>query len=536
MSKIGLQSQNGTIPDFGKVIAKQPIAWLLLGNAVNLGIAQAIRAASPSTLILLRTGGDWAYKDDAWNQAYLDHALQVAAQFQAAGLCDFLLPPNEPVISNDVEARQLNDRQVWYAGNLKARGFRTGAYCFSVGNPQYALWQYLQDGIRACDGWLFLHQYDVGAAHPEIYADTSLRHRNVKPLIAPDIDLKIGITECLIDLNTRGDLYGHGGGYRALPDNGHLIEDYTAHLSWWDSELAKDAYVKFATVFGYSMLEPWVGLGFDVANDDGDRQTFINWLQPGTATIPPPVDPPPTGGSMTTAEKRSADGFVAAQVAYNKDAAIFKYAQAQGLGYPVTNEYEATYDAAVWVNQGYADAIVGCVKGDWGNVKAFDWLTGAPYVPPTTPPVQPPTNPQICPAVIAANGAVCELISPPRKYVLAGASVKQGVSAFCVVTVIGRHGVPAVGVRVVNIFKDSTNGEVVQTDGSGAARFQFGASSASSVAGQGPFTFAVSLDGWKDTDAQPPVLHAGTIISDLVHSVSDWEGQHTEWAIQFVEV
>ena len=153
---------------------------------------------------------------------------------------------------------------------------------------------------------------------------------------------------------------------------------------------------------------------------------------------------------------------------------------------------------------------------------------------PGVPPVQTASNPHTCPPVIAANGAVCELITPPRQYVLKGATVRQGVSAFCVVTVIDKFGAPVIGARVVNIFKDSTNGEMIQTDGNGNARFQFGASSASSVPGGGPFTFAVSLDGFKTQD--PPTLHAGTIISDLVHSVSDWQATHTEWSLQFVEV
>src|SRR5207244_4307741 len=120
-----------------------------------------------------------------------------------------------------------------------------------------------------------------GTARPNLYADTSLRHRKVRPLIAPDIDLKVAITECLIDLSTKIEVYGHGGGYRTLPDNGRLIQDYLDHLSWYDSELAKDPYVKFANIFGCGMEEPWVSRGFDVLAVDTDADAFTNWLQAG---------------------------------------------------------------------------------------------------------------------------------------------------------------------------------------------------------------------------------------------------------------
>lgn len=206
MSRIGVSSQSGIIQDASKLLAKGLIAWLLLGNALSLDFARKIRAESPQTTILLRTGNDWAYKDQSFNHNYRDIALRVAEPFQKEGLCDFLLPPNEPVITNDVEARQLNDAQVWLAGEYKAHGYRTGAYNFSVGNPDTSLWPYLIPGIRACDGWLFLHEYDLGATHSEYYVWTSLRHRSVFPLIPSDVNLKIGITECLDDLGTERHL------------------------------------------------------------------------------------------------------------------------------------------------------------------------------------------------------------------------------------------------------------------------------------------------------------------------------------------
>lgn len=455
MSLIGLSSQNGTINDFPRVVAKKPIAWLLLGNAVGLQLARDIRAASPLTQILLRTGGDWAYKDDAWNQAYLDHALAVAEPFQREGLCDSLTPPNEPVVQDAESAKILNDRQVWYAGELRKRGYATGAYNFSVGNPDYPLWPHLQDGIRACGGWLFLHQYDVGAAHPEIYADTSLRHRKVLPLLAPDVRamLKIGFTECLIDLNTRGEIYGHGGGFGALPDNGHLIEDYCAHLDWWDAELAKDTYVKFATIFGYSMLEPWVdSLKFDVARVDTERAYFVNWLKGGAMSPIPPTLPPagvPTAAQIVDAAWHSIGRDMNANgIDYNPDAAFVKTAIALAPDTAPVGK-ETDFFSGAWRLQCFDKFILACKIGDWGNIKPYNRLTGAPWTASQPPTTTPPT------------GATRLTVIPPQP--LSDESTEMVNTGFIVVPYVPKAGEEFYGLIQCDNFKFGVGTEAVVT-------------------------------------------------------------------------
>ena len=42
MSKIGFQSQAGTIPDFPLAVNKHPISVKFIGNALNIGLAQFV--------------------------------------------------------------------------------------------------------------------------------------------------------------------------------------------------------------------------------------------------------------------------------------------------------------------------------------------------------------------------------------------------------------------------------------------------------------------------------------------------------------
>lgn len=514
----------------------RPPIWKLYGNAFDVSAAQAVKDSGAFLVAREVRGDQFDPAEDipaavARAMRYAELVISRAGPFM--GLVDAWEFYNEPVINISFSdgtpnyaasltaARSLNAAQVAFSNKLHAAGLKVVAYNLARGNPFYGVFPELADGLAASDYGGF-HAY--GAPLYETDAENqSLRYRRLYASLLSNARKPIIFTEHGTDFN--------GGGFR-LPANNLTTAQFFQSMDWWLTQLAADASFVFGAVGFVVGADSGRWQTFEIAEDDSLPlfATLCKKEYQGGSTPPPNPEPEPP--SMTTAEKRSADAFNAADVRYNKDAALFKYAQAHNLGYPVTNEYDGTYDGEAWVNQGYADAIVSCRKSNFSEVFAFDWLTGLPYVPPSNG----GGNPQNCPAVIGANGAVCELINPHRQFVLAGASVKQGVSAFAVVTVIGKNGVPVVGARVINIWKDSTNGEMVFTDGSGVARFQFGASSASSVPGGGPFTFAVSLDGFKDTEAQPPVLHQGTIISDLVHSVSDWNSEHTEWSIQFVEV
>ncbi len=53
----------------------------------------------------------------------------------------------------------------------------------------------------------------------------------------------------------------------------------------------------------------------------------------------------------------------------NTSAALYRFAQAQNLGYPQTDEFEFTYGSDTYVGQVYNLGIVYVKKGDWGNIK-----------------------------------------------------------------------------------------------------------------------------------------------------------------------
>jgi len=110
--------------------------------------------------------------------------------------------------------------------------------------------------------------------------------------------------------------------------------------------------------------------------------------------------------------------------------------------------------------------------------------------------------------------------------------LRPSVGAFCRVTVIGLGGVPVEGAKVVNLFPDG-NGEVLLTDGSGSVQANFGASSAFSIPGRGPFTFFIADEAVKDWNSKQ--VRWGRVLSDRVWSLGDWQGEHSEIYLQFVE-
>ena len=110
--------------------------------------------------------------------------------------------------------------------------------------------------------------------------------------------------------------------------------------------------------------------------------------------------------------------------------------------------------------------------------------------------------------------------------------LRPSVGAFCRVTVIGAGGVPVEGAKVVNLFPDG-NGEVLLSDGSGSVQANFGASSAFSIPGRGPFTFFIADQAVKDFDSKQ--VRWGRILSDQVRSLGDWQGEHSEIYLQFVQ-
>jgi hypothetical protein len=160
-----------------------------------------------------------------------------------------------------------------------------------------------------------------------------------------------------------------------------------------------------------------------------------------------------------------------------------------------------------------------------------------PVPPPAAGPPGDTMTPYSFPQNLTDIGAMGEEGTPMAGlpfYRLTGSAVRRGVSAFLVVTVLGPTGVPLTGVTVVNMFPDG-NGEIVQTDGSGVARFQFGASSAFTTPGTGPFRVLLADEATKDDTAIPKKVTFKNKLSDAVRSLGDFQAVHTEIYLQFTQ-
>ena len=169
--KIGVQIQSGTPADYEPLLRLKPRTVKLLGNALNVGMAQSIRDLSPETIVVLRfAGGDQDYHKSA--SVYADECLRVFAPFQQRGLVDYVEHINEPAFRDKLDAaKSIEDAEAMshhaagFARQMHAYGYRTIAYNFSVGVPalevfdgaDLAVWQYLVDGLHANDA-LGLHE------------------------------------------------------------------------------------------------------------------------------------------------------------------------------------------------------------------------------------------------------------------------------------------------------------------------------------------------------------------------------------------
>lgn len=91
---------------------------------------------------------------------------------------------------------------------------------------------------------------------------------------------------------------------------------------------------------------------------------IVTWQKTlaGTPTIPP---------ATTLAQSAVAAAQQYKWMPINTGGALYQFARQQNLGYPQTDEFEFTFNNAVYVGQVYNLGIVYVRKGDWGNCQ---WL------------------------------------------------------------------------------------------------------------------------------------------------------------------
>lgn len=471
MSKLGVQSQSGIIQDASKLLAKHPIAYKLHGNALGLDFARAIKSASPSTLIILRAQSDnWAL-DPTFTNSYIDRATKAADPFLKEGLCDLLESPNEPIVRNDSDAKLLNELQVTVAHAYYSRGFTPLGFQFSVGNPDYPFWAYLNDGLLACNGWLGLHQYGAPTLQSNA-ADLSLRHRKVYPLLTPEARalLKVVVTECGLDfgIGRPTDGFPTSGGYRAMPqindDEDYWIKSLTSQLAWWDSELAKDPYVIATTLYGYAMEHPWET--FDVSAIDTDRLFFVNQYQGGTAVIPPYVPPVSTSPSPSPSSPPEPDVITPAQTVATVPFLVKRAIQLD-LGPSIYGQYDAFGDDGKYLAWIFQRGGVIVKEGDYASLdhaKLFNPQTGEPMSEPLpwpcgSTPVPPPPTKRITTADLPPEfGIVVQSYSPKvgeKFFGLVGAGNFKsgpGVGTQTLLMAVNEQGSPVIGYSLTHAW------------------------------------------------------------------------------------
>ena len=444
--KLGGQTQAspGSLEAF--VRDTRPAVWKLLGTALDVGVARAIKTASPQTFLIGRVAARLDEGFDRPREQALAFASAALQQFEPfRGLLDAVEGINEPIVKDAATAQRLNEWQVVYSQQMNTHGWPVVAYNFNTGGPEVfnsrgeidpsgGMWQYLHDGLRASQ-YLGLHEYGA----PTMLASgnyLTLRYRAVWYVLPPKVRRPILITECGLDFGLVGR---SPSGFQA---NGVSPQAYMQQLAAYNAQLEKDTYVAGATVFLFgSGAAQWDS--FDLAAA-GASPAFAALLKSSAPVRVPPPQPDPPGDTMTP------------------------YSFPQNL------------------------TDIGAM-GDEGAP-----INGLPF------------------------------------YRLTGAAVRRGVNAFLVVTVLGQSGTPLTGITVINLFPDG-NGEIVQTDGSGVARFQFAASSAFTTPGTGPFTALVVDHATKDDTSVPKKVTYNKKLSDTVRSLGDFQAEHTEIYLQFTE-
>ena len=221
----------------------------------------AVKAASPNTVFVGRLYQEF---EPDFNNAALD---PIAAAQQH---CDLVLPwaermgetysfwqgVNEPVINSPEAMQRYADFDAERVRVMDSHGYQAVVGSFSVGNPDFPLWNDYLPAIEAAHqyhGALALHEYAWPTLDNE-WAWYLLRHRKVYEgapsrgwdgLPAYLKNLPLLVTECgldgLIEL-------GHPPrGWRVLYEQDP--DQYLQQLAWYDEELLKDPYVAGAAIY-----------------------------------------------------------------------------------------------------------------------------------------------------------------------------------------------------------------------------------------------------------------------------------------------
>lgn len=349
----------------GYVSASLPRIVLSMDH--NPEVWREVKRISPNTFILGRH-----YLDDG-EQLYFDQPELRAQQFferlradaeRMRGIYDAWMGYNETVIKDAPEARRLSRFYARWGDLMREQGLRSAAYSFSTGNPAAGfpdpngngdepnLWQYLDEGLCHCD-YLSLHEYSAPNLH-NLEGYLCLRYRRVYELLPAAAIKPLLLSECGIDGGVLGSATAQRGWSFFTSEEGYLSE-----LQWYDEELQKDDYVFGATIFS---MNAW-GIGDSFAIKDALKiRDYI-----GAGGSPPPIFPPP----LSLEDTILAEAESVPWMPVNNQAALWRFAKAQGLQDQQTDELHVTYDGTEYIVQVFNLGVVYCRVGDWGNIKVI---------------------------------------------------------------------------------------------------------------------------------------------------------------------
>ena len=490
MSITGGQSQefNGIPQMLGRT---KPRVWKMIDADANT--IQQSHAASPDTLIVYRH-----YTGSPKYNSVIDPAAlgtQYARDLRAAmgnGWFDGIIgeAENEPVVFSLADAQKLNLFTMAFIQECLAQRIIPCIFNFSEGHPEvfvlnsdYVIDPYLFNAlvpsfryVRDANGYYGRHEYSC----PVMQSDYSDAHglgyrtgRHKADLLALPVecrDVPILVTESGVDWV----IVGQAGGFW---HNGGTIMPFIEQLKWYESICAPN--VRGNIVFGHQMFKPkWEE--YDTARTLASAQLFEDFINGGASSIPP-------GGTVTATERYNA-AWHSIGIVPNPDAALYKYALSHGLGKPEGNEYPYTSsDGKQYIGQGYNLAFVQCIVGDYGNIHAYDWLTGELYVP-VAPPVVPPSATRLTTllASYAPLHFIINLFAAQTGQQFFGLIAVTDppvidISARFVFQVSDLNGQPKPGAACYHLFGNSF--ECFKTDGFGLASFNLGSGSGYSATG-----------------------------------------------------
>jgi hypothetical protein len=158
-----------------------------------------------------------------------------------------------------------------------------------------------------------------------------------------------------------------------------ITETQAADPDWWKNQnsgwiraafkeiadwnaVASNQPIQALCLFRWETGEPKWSISDKNGLKDDFRAALQNNYRVRWASAAPAPDP---------AEQAAITAAIANKpwMAINTGAALYKFAQAQNLGYPQTDEFEFTVGGTVYVGQVYNLGIVYVKKGDWGNCK-----------------------------------------------------------------------------------------------------------------------------------------------------------------------